>query len=150
MPPSFPVFLGLIVYLTFTALAFVIFIPMLFFQNTRLIAKKVLATVLISFPCLVITGLVFIIILILPALTFSWLANNGYIPRIPGIILAVTGSIIFVGLVAATALYLWYFTSKVIYYRLEKKPLADFLNTDKVFKILRTYLIKFNFQHPSS
>ena len=150
MPPSFPIFLGLIVYLAFLALALVIFTPMLFFQHKRLIAKKILATVLISFPCLVVTGLIFSIIFILPVLMFSWLANNGYIPRIPGIILTIIGLIVFVGCIAVTALYLWYFTSKMIYYRLERKPIADFLNSDKVFKILRAYLTKFNIHHSSS
>ena len=150
MPPSFPIFLGLIVYLVFSALAFVIFIPMLFFQRTRLIAKKVLVTVLISFPFLVVTEAIFLIIFILPALMFSWLANNGYISRTPGIILTITGLIVFVGCIAVTALYLWYFTSKMIYYRLERKPIADFLNSDRVFKVLRTYLIKFKFYDSSN
>ncbi|RYE25385.1 MAG: hypothetical protein EOP45_04810 [Sphingobacteriaceae bacterium] len=149
MPPSFPIFLGLIVYLGLTALTFVVSIPMLFFQPTRLIAKKVLVTVLVSFPCLIVTGLIFVIIFILPALLFSWLANNGYISKTPGIILAVMGLVVFVSLVVISGLCLWYFISKIIYCRLEKKPVLDFLENDKVFNVLRPYLPKFKLYHSS-
>ena len=150
MPPTFFIVLGLIAYFGLTAVTCIIFVPMLFFDRKRLFAKKVLATVLISFPCLIVMGLVFAIIFILPALLFSWLANNGYISRTTGIILAVTGLIIFASSVATSALYLWYFVSKLIYQRLDKKPLQDFLDSDKVFKFLRPYLIKFKFYNPAS
>jgi hypothetical protein len=150
MPPTFFIFLGLIAYLGLTALTCLVFIPMLFLDSKRLFAKKVIATVLISFPCLLVAGLFFAIIFILPALLFSWLANEGYISKTPGIILAVTGLIIFAGLVAISALYLWYFVSKLIYQRLDNKPVQDFLDNDKVFKFLRPYLIRFKFYNPAS
>ena len=143
MPPTFLIFLGAIAYIGLTTLACIIFIPMLFVESKKLFAKKALATVLISFPCFLLTGLLFTVIFILPALLFFWLANSGYIPRIPGIILTIIGFIVFAGTVAISALYLWYLTSKIIYQRLDKKPIADFLNKDKVFKFLRPYLIKF-------
>jgi len=150
MPPTFLIFLGLIAYLGLTALTCLIFIPMLFFDNKRLFAKKVIATVLISFPCLIVAGLFFTIIFILPALLFSWLANSSYISRTPGIFLAIIGLIIFGGLVAVSALYLWYFVSKLIYQRLDNKPIQDFLDHDKVFKFLRPYLIKFKLYNPAT
>jgi len=59
MPPTFLIFLGAIAYLGLTTLTCIVFIPMLFIESKRLLAKKVLATVLISFPCLIITGLLF-------------------------------------------------------------------------------------------
>ena len=143
MPPTFLIFLGAIAYIVLTTLACIIFIPMLFIESKKLFAKKVLATVLISFPCLLVTGLLFTIIFILPALLFFWLVDSGYIPRLPGIILTIIGFLFFAGSVAISALYFWYLTSKVIYQRLDKKPVVDFLNNDKVFKFLKPYLIKF-------
>ena len=80
---------------------------------------------------------------LIPALVFGWLANGGYLPRTPGIVLGIIGLLTFAGSVATSSLYLWYFISKIIYHRLEKKPVADFLDNDKVFKFLRPYLIKF-------
>jgi hypothetical protein len=150
MPPTFLIFLGLIAYLGLTVLTCLIFIPMLFFDSKKLFAKKVIATVLISFPCLIVAGLFFTIIFILPALFFSYLANSGYISKTPGIVLAVTGLIIFGGSVAISALYLWYFVSKLIYQRLDNKSVRDFLDNDKVFKFLRPYLIKLKFYNPES
>ena len=150
MPPTFLIFLGAIAYIGLTTLTCIVFIPMLFIESKKLFATKVLATVLISFPCLLVTGLLFIIIFILPALLFFWLMNSGYIPRIPGIILTIIGFIAFAGTVAISTLYLWYLTSKIIYHRLDKKPIADFLNNDKVFKFLRPCLIKFKIYRSSS
>jgi hypothetical protein len=143
MPPTFLIFLGAIAYIGLTTFTCIVFVPMLFIESKKLLAEKVLATVLISFPCLIVTGLLFTIIFILPALLFSWLANSGYIPGIPGIILTIIGIIVFAVSVAISALYLWYLMSKIIYQRLDKKPIEDFLNNDKVFKFLRPYLIKF-------
>jgi len=151
MPPTFFIFLGFVAYIGLATLTCIIFIPMLLIDSKkRPLAKKVLATVLISYPCLIVMGLVFAIIFILPALLFSWSVNSGFISKTPGIILAVTGLVIFASLVAISALYLWYFVSKLIYQRLDKKPLQDFLENDKVFKFLRPYLIKFKFYNPAT
>ena len=150
MPPTFLIFLGLIAYLGLTALTCLIFIPMLFFDGKRLFAKKVIATVLTSFPCLIITGLFYSVIFIFPTLLFSWLVNSGYISQRPGIFLTITGIIIFGGLVAVSALYLWYFVSKLIYQRLDNKPIQDFLKNEKVFKLLLPYLIKFKLYNPAT
>jgi len=91
-----------------------------------------------------------LIIFILPALLFSWLAHSDYIPRTPGIILTIIGLIIFAGSVAISSLYLWYFASKIIHQRLDRKPITPFLENDKVFKFLQPYLIKFNLYNPAS
>lgn len=142
MPPTFLIFLGAIAYIGLTTLACIIFIPMLFIESKKLLAKKVLVTVFISFPCLIVTGFLCTIIFVLPALLFFWLVNNGYIPRVPAIISTIIGSLVFGCSVAISALYLWYLTSKIIYQRFDKKPITDFLNNDKVFKFLKPYLIK--------
>ena len=79
MPPTFLIFLGLIVYFGFTFVTLAVFVPMLFVDSKRLFAKKVISTVLISFPCLIVMGIICAIIFIIPALAFSWLANGGNI-----------------------------------------------------------------------
>ena len=134
MPPTFFIFLGAIAYIGLTTVTCIVFVPMLFIDRKKLLAKKVLATVLISFPCLLVMGLLCALIFVLPALLFSWLANNGYIPRTPGLILAIIGTLTFAVSVATSSLYLWYFISKIIYHRLYKKSVADFLDSDKVFR----------------
>ena len=144
MPPTFFLFLAALAYIVLTTITCIVFVPMLFFENKKLLAKKVIATVLISFPCLIVMGLLCALIFILPALLFSWLANNNYIPRIPGIIILIVGALTFAFTVATSSLYLWYFISKVIYHRFDKKSIADFMNRDKIFRFLRPYLIKLN------
>ena len=105
-------------------------------------SKKVLATVLISFPCLIAMALFLSLVFLIPALTFSWLTNNDYIAKTPGIVFTIIGALTYVGSVAVCSLYIWYFTSKIIYQRLDKKPVSDFLDYDKVFNFLRPCLIK--------
>jgi hypothetical protein len=142
MPPTFLIFLGFIIYIGLTAITFVFFAPLLLSISKRLFAKKVLLTVFISFPCLLTMGLLWTIIFLIPALVFFWLANSNYIPRTPVIVLAGIGALAFSVLVVLTSLYLWFFMSKVIYKRLDKKPVSDYIKTDKVFKFMRPYLIK--------
>lgn len=142
MPPTFLIFLGAIVYFAAIVVALLVFVPMLFISSKKELAKKVLATVLISFPCLLTMGILLAIVFVIPTLAFSWLANNGYIPQTPGIILAIIGALIFAGSVAASSLYLWYLISKIIYQRIDKKPVSEFLDNNKVFKYIRPFLVK--------
>jgi hypothetical protein len=142
MPSSFPVFIAFMVYIAITVVALVVFAPMLLFKSTRLLAKKILATVLISFPCLIVMGLFISLIFLIPALIFGWLANGGYLPRKPVMILGIIGLFVFAGLIIVCSLYLWIIASKLIYLRLEKKTTSAFLDNDIGFKLLRPYLIK--------
>ncbi|MGY4539373.1 putative membrane protein YccC [Mucilaginibacter sp. UYNi724] len=142
MPPTFLLFLGFVCYLGFITLSLVICIPMLFIESVNLLAKKIILTVLISFPCLLMTGFVFTIVCVLPALLFTWLYNNKYIPTTVGIYATIASFLIFVGIVAICSLYLWYFASNLIYKRLDKKPLSDFLDNDKIYNYLKLFLIK--------
>ena len=94
-------------------------------------------------------GLFCVVVFVIPAIVFFWLANGGYISRTPGIVLVIIGALTFAGSVAITSLYLWFFMSKIIYQRLDKKPVAEFLGKDKVFRFLRPYLIKLKLYNPA-
>jgi len=142
MPPTFLLFFGLILYFGLVAIALVVCIPMLFLNTARVLAKKILITVLISFPCLMIVGFLFGIVFLIPALVLSWLASNHFISEIAVAICSITGVLIFALLVGSFALYLWYFLSRVIYQRLDKEPVLDFLEKDRVYKCIKPLLIK--------
>ena len=142
MPPTFLIFLALIVYIGITTISFLIFVPMLFIDAKRSFAKKVLATVLISFPCLMIMGVFCTAIFILPALLFFWLINSSFIPKIPAIVLTIIGVLTFAGSVMSTSLYLWYFISKIFIQKIDRKSISEFVDKDKVYRFLRPYLIR--------
>jgi len=150
MPPTFLIFLGLIIYLGLISVTVIVFVPMFFLDSKKLMAKKVLTTALVSFPCLITMGLFCAIIFVIPTLVFSWFVNSGYIPQTLGTVLTIIGVLIFVGSVAISSLYLWYFISKIIYQRIDKKPITEFLVKDKVFKFLQPYLVKLKLYHPVS
>ena len=147
MAPTFPIFLGLMSYIGLICISLIIFVPLLFFKSKRAKAITVIATTLISFPCLILVLILFGLIFTIPTVIFSRLAYAGHIPRIPGIIMLITGALIFLTLVIASALYLWYFISKIIYQKIDNKPVSEFINNDRVFNILRSYLIKHKIIH---
>jgi len=142
MPPTFFLFIGFLLYIVFMAISLLVCIPMLLIKSKRLLAMKIMLTVSISFPCLIVVGIVFTAIFLLPALLFFWLANNNYIPKIPGITLTITGLLLFTTSIAICALYVWYFVSNIIYKRLDKQPVSAFLNRDKTYNYLKPYLMK--------
>jgi hypothetical protein len=143
MPPTFPIFLGLIAYIGLTGISLILFLPMLFFNSKRAMAMKGIATVVLSFPCLVIVVIVYGLIFSAPALILSKLVDTGNIPKVPGIIIFIIGAVIFLTLVVASSLYLWYFLSKIIYQKIDNKPVSEFLNKERVFNRLRSYSIKY-------
>lgn len=57
----------------------------------------------------------------------------------PGIILTIVGLLIFVSTIAVCSLYLWYFTSNIIYKKLDQKPISEFLNKDKIYIYLKPF-----------
>jgi hypothetical protein len=142
MPPTFFLFIGFIFYIGILAISLTVCIPMLLIKSKNLLAKKIILTVSISFPCLILVGFAFTVIFSLPTLLFSWLANNNYISRAPGIILTVIGLLTFITSIAICSLYLWYFTSNIIYKRLDQKPVAEFLNKDKIYIYFKSFLSK--------
>ena len=150
MAAPFLIFLGLIAYLGLIVLSSIVFVPMLFIDSMKLLAKKALATVLISFPCLIAVGIFWLIIFSVPAIVFSGLAYSGFIPRTLGIIMAIAGLLLFSIVVATSALYLWYFMCKIIYQRIYKKPFKEVFDNDSVFKFLSPYLIKLKLYNPDN
>ena len=136
MPPTFPLFLGFIFYVGLLAISVISIIPLLFLKSKRLLACKIVLTILISFPSLLAVLLMFFITFFPPALIFSWLVNEKYTPSAFGITLAVIGFLMSITLFAVCSLYLWYFLSNIIYKRLDGKPVSDFLIKDKVYNIL--------------
>lgn len=143
MPPTFFLFIASIIYLSLSLITLIVFVPMLLIYSKRILAKKVIATVLISFPCLMATGIFWAIVFFIPALIFAWFTHQDYIPETPEITLTILGFLTFLVTVSSSALYFWYFTSKIIYQKIDLKPVSEFLDTDKVYAYLRPYLIKF-------
>ncbi|MDB5135435.1 MAG: hypothetical protein JWP37_2038 [Mucilaginibacter sp.] len=143
MPPTFLLFIGLMLYIAIMAISLALCIPMLLIKSKKILAKKIIFTVAISFPCLIVVGIAIAIIFLLPALLYFWIANNNYIPRTPGIILAIVGLLTFVTIIAVCSLYLWYFVSNILYKRLDQKPVSEFLNKDKIYIYLKPFLNKF-------
>lgn len=150
MPPTFLLFLGAIVYIGVTLISLIVFLPMMLIDSKKVFAKKVLLTVLISFPCLLVMGIVFSIVFAIPALVFSLLAKSGYLPQTPGMILGIIGVLVFAGAVVTSSLYLWYFISKIIYQKIDQKPITEFLDNEKGFQFLRPYLIRFKLYSPKN
>jgi hypothetical protein len=142
MPPTFLLLIGFVLYIGFMTVSLAVCIPMLFIKSKKILAKKILFTVAISFPCLIVIGIAVTIISSLPALLLFWIANNNYISKTPGIILTIVAFLLFVTTVAVCSLYLWYFTSNLIYKRLDQKPVSEFLNKDKIFIYLTPFLRK--------
>jgi len=140
MPPTFLIFLGLIIYIGITILTLLIFVPLLFIDSKKLFAKKVITTILISLPSLIVTSFVLSMIFILPGLLLFWIINQNYFPQKVSVILIVAAIIIFAFIVATCSLYVWYFLSKIFFQRIEKKSISDVLNHDKIFNFLKPYL----------
>lgn len=143
MPPTFLLFMGLMLYIAFMAISLTVCIPMLFIKSKKTLAKKIIFTVSISFPCLIVVGTAFCIVFLLPGILFFWMANNDYLSRNTGSVLALMGLLIFVSAVIVFSLYLWYLTSNIIYKRLDQKPITEFLNRDHVYLYLKPFLTKF-------
>ena len=150
MPPTFFLFIVFVIYFWLSLVTLVIFLPMLLIDSKKIFAKKVIATVLISFPCLIVAGIFWVVILLIPALIFAWVLNHDYISETAELTLAIIGFLTFLAIVSASALYVWYFTSKIIYQKIDYKPVSDFLNNDKAYKIFRPYLIRFKLYRPTS
>jgi hypothetical protein len=149
MPPTFFLFIAFIVYFWLSLITLIVFAPMLLIDSKRILAKKVIATVLISFPCLIATGIFWAIIFLIPTLIFTWFLHQDFIPETTGITLAILGFLTFLVTVSSSALYLWYFTSKIIHLKLDLKPVSDFLDNERVYALLRHYLIKFKLYKPN-
>lgn len=143
MPPTFLLFMGLMLYFAFMAISLTVGIPMLLIKSKKTLAKKIIFTVSISFPCLMVVGTAFCIVFLVPGILFFWMADNGYLSRNTGSFLALVGLLIFISAVTVCSLYLWYLTSNIIYKRMDQKPISEFLNRDRVYVYLKPFLTKF-------
>src|SRR5437868_6867246 len=117
MPPTFPIFLGFVIYIPLIILTSVICVPMFFIKSKRVLAKKIVATVLLSFPCFILSGILLFIVFLIPTLILSRLINGNYIPQTIGPTIGVIGYIVFVLLVAITSIRLWVILSNLMYMR---------------------------------
>ncbi|NNU34729.1 hypothetical protein HK413_12905 [Mucilaginibacter sp. S1162] len=113
------------------------------YKIKKTLAKKIIFTASISFPCLIVVGTAFCIVFLLPVWCFFWMANNDYLSRNTGSVLALIGLLVFISAVTVSSFYLWYLTSNIIYKRLDQKPISEFLNRDKVYIYLKPFLTKF-------
>jgi len=143
MPATFLIFLALLLYIILLGLALLIYTPMLFIKSKKLMAKKVIATVVVSFPCLVIALLLVGMLCAAPGLLLIWLASVEYISGIFVPLIFLTGILFFIIIVIPLALYLWYFVCKILYLKIDNKSVAEFINNDKVFNFVLIYLKKF-------
>ncbi len=142
MPPTFFIYFGFLIYLGVLTISLIIFLPMLSLNSKKTMAKSVIITVLISFPCLILTFIVFGLLFMLPAVIFFGLAHAGYISKEALETLLFTAIVIFTMLVSIAALYLWYVASKIMYTKIGNKPQLDFIGKEKVLKVIRPYLTK--------
>ena len=142
MAPTFPIFLGVILYCFLVFVSLIIYVSSLFFKSKRSIGKKFLYTAIISFPCLVVMGFVCLLVYAVPALLFLWLKNNNYLSGTPQIIITLIGLFIFTISVAVSGLYLWYLASNIFCYREDDKPIDGFIESPLVLKFLRPSLRK--------
>lgn len=142
MPPSFIVILGFILYIGLSALTLGIFSPMLFISSTKVLAMKIIATVLISFPCLIIILTLFTIVLAIPGMLLLWLLHQDYISKSFGMYLSISCILIYITMVIVCSLYLWYLLSRVFYQYIDKKPITQLLRKNKISDFVLLFLIK--------
>jgi hypothetical protein len=143
MPPTFFFVIGFIVYLFLVGLTLVIGVPLLFTETKKLFAQKALGIVLVSFPSLIAVTIVIGALLALPGLLFLWLLNAVTLENRMAIITFLVGLLFFVTVVAISSLYVGYFFSRLIINYVDKKPLEEIYNQDKVYQYFKKLLIKF-------
>lgn len=135
----------LLLYLASLGLTLLIFSPLLSIPSKRATAQKVIGTVFLSLPCLTITLICYSIVFILPGLLFLYLIS---LMTDPPIIIIVLTSVIFVLFficIAASSIYLWFLTCKLLYQRIDRKPLSEVLNNDKILNYIKPYIYKLRF-----
>jgi hypothetical protein len=102
MPPTFLILLGIIVYGCLMSITLITCLPLYLSKGSRKLAKLIFLTNLISFPTLLFVGTVLTALFALPGLGLMYLLD--YLDLMPLIGIAL---LLFVVLVAVTALYNW-------------------------------------------
>lgn len=128
MPPTFLIFLGIVVYGCLMSITFVICLPLYFSKGSRKLAKLIFLTNLISLPTLIFVGTILTAVFVLPGLGLLHLLD--YLDLIPLIGIAL---LLFVVLVAVTALYHWRIGYLIIKNILNDIHFYSGISRDKVY-----------------
>ncbi len=143
MPPTFFLVVGFILYFFLLGFTLVVCVPLQFVQSKKLIAQKAIGIVLISFPCLLIVIFILTLLLALPGALFLWILNSVNANEGRAFHILTAGILIFTLIAAISSLYFWYFSSRLIINYIDKRPLSEVYNNDKVYQYIRQLLIKF-------
>jgi hypothetical protein len=139
VPPTFLIYLATILYFGISCLTLIVFIPMFFFKKMRALAKIIIATVLISLPCLIIVTIFFLTVFAVPAFSFWWLVKKFHLPEGLNIFVSLVGCLLFVISVIVGTFYLWELMSRIIWQWIERKPLNEILNKNKLIQFYRNF-----------
>lgn len=143
MPPTFPIILGLFVYLGLLGLTVLVAGPMYIFEKTKRQAKIIFLTVIISYPTLLIVGFTMSLICILPALGLGYLLDKLDLINIIGYFVW-----LFLMLVAIFALYHWYIGYTLIKNYYFHSQIDDGIKNDKIYKLFVRRIV--NYYSPDS
>lgn len=130
MPPTFLVFIGLITYLGLMGITVLICLPMYLFEKQKKKALLYFLTNLISFPVLIFVGLVLTILFAIPGLGIMYLLNFLNLQSIMLVLL-----LLFIFFVAVSALYHWFLGHKMIANFLNRAPINNGLENDKIYSL---------------
>ena len=130
MPPTFPIFLGLIAYIALLGLSIVISGPMLLTKQWRVKGKIIILTAIIPFPTLLLIGLTLTIIFALPGIGIIYLLFYlGWNPMVGFLMLFL---MLFV---AGLSFYHWYLGYIMIKNYMMKNPLNQQIENDKIYSL---------------
>lgn len=136
MAPTFPIFLGFILYIPLIGLSLLIGLPMMLFEKWRVSGVTLILTALISFPTLIIIGLTLTVLFALPGIGLIYLLHYlGVLPLIPYFIL------LFMLIVAVSALYHWYIGYRMIKNYLNDEYIDFQIENDKIYSIFLKRII---------
>ena len=138
MPPTFPIILGFIAYLGLLGLSTIVGAPMLLFKKYRLQGKTIILTTIISFPTLLIVGLTMTLLLALPGLGAIYILKHFDLLYVVGILF-----LIFIIIVAISALYHWYIGYILIKNLLNKRPIDFKIENDKIYSIFLKKIVQY-------
>ncbi|SDL86796.1 hypothetical protein SAMN04488034_11911 [Salinimicrobium catena] len=138
MPPTFPIFLGFIAYLTLLGLSGVIGGPMLLFRQSRPQGKVILLTAIISFPTLIVVGLTLTTLFALPVFGLGYLLYNLDLTQFLVLFIC-----IFLTIVSISGLYHWYLGYVMIKNYVHGRPLDKQLENDRVYSMFIKRVVQY-------
>jgi len=138
MPPTVLLIFSLYFCILLFGLALLVCAPMLFFKTRRITGISVILTAMISYPLLIIVGLTLTIIFALPGIGLIYLLNYLNLIPLTGIFV-----LIFFILIAFLWVYHMYLGYIMIRNYLNNWPIAQQIETDKVYSILLKRVVNF-------